>query len=194
MVPDGSHDALPGKVVAISVAPASSSTTSTLYRVTIGLTDPNAKLDNGATGSVSIVTKDARAALAVPTSAVITTGNRHVVTVMEGGTATPVAVQVGVVGNTWTEITHGISRGQQVVLADASAALPSSATVSAGSTAGTGRLGGTGGRLGAASVAAASAGAAAASGAGGAVTRRMTETMTNEQRQGAPGCPSNPVA
>jgi macrolide-specific efflux system membrane fusion protein len=130
--------------VAISVAPASSSTTSTLYRVTIGLTDPNAKLDNGATGSVSIVTREARAALAVPTSAVITTGRRHVVTVMDGGTATPVAVQVGVVGNTWTEITHGISRGQQVVLADASAALPSSATASAGSTSNTGLFGGTG--------------------------------------------------
>ena len=79
VVPDGTHDQLTAKVVAISVAPASTTTTTTLYRVTVGLTDPTAKLQNGATGTVSIVTKQAHAAIAVPTSAVTTAGSRHFV-------------------------------------------------------------------------------------------------------------------
>jgi multidrug efflux pump subunit AcrA (membrane-fusion protein) len=144
VVPDGTHDRLTGKVVAISVTPTSTSTSSPLYRVTIGLTDPNAKLNNGATGTVSIVTKQARSALAVPTSAVTTTRNRHFVSVLNGGSVTAVAVQVGVVGSTWTEITNGLHPGQQVVLADGSASLPSSATASTSSTSGTNQFGGPG--------------------------------------------------
>jgi multidrug efflux pump subunit AcrA (membrane-fusion protein) len=144
VVPDGTHTALPGKVVAISVAPVSTSTTSTLYRVTVGLTNPNAKLNNGATGTVSIVTKDAKSALAVPTSAVTTTRNRHFVSVVSGGSVTAVPVDVGVVGDTWTEITHGLSKGQEVMLANESAPLPSSATASTGATTGPSQLGGFG--------------------------------------------------
>jgi hypothetical protein len=45
------------------------------------------------------------------------------------GTPTTVAVQVGVVGGTWTEITSGdLSIGQHVVLADLDEPLPGSAT------------------------------------------------------------------
>jgi multidrug efflux pump subunit AcrA (membrane-fusion protein) len=154
VVPDGSHTTLGGQVVAISVAPASSSTTSTLYRATIGLTNPDAKLGNGATGTVSIVTKQATAALAVPTSAVTTAGSRHFVNLVSDGSVTRVPVQVGVVGTTWTAITSGLRTGQQVVLADESAPLPSSATASAsasggaGVTGGLGRFGGLGGGFG----------------------------------------------
>jgi RND family efflux transporter MFP subunit len=147
VVPDGTHTPLSGKVVAISVAPASTSTTSTLYLVTIGLTNPDAKLLNGATGTVSIVTDRANAALAVPSSAVTTAGTRHFVNLMSAGSVTRVPVQVGVVGTTWTAITSGLRKGQQVVLADESAPLPSSATASAAATGGTGTTGG-GGRFG----------------------------------------------
>ena len=129
------------------MAPASTSTTSTLYRVTIGLTNPDAKLLNGATGTVSIVTDRANAALAVPSSAVTTAGTRHFVNLMSAGSVTRVPVQVGVVGTTWTAITSGLRKGQQVVLADESAPLPSSATASAAATGGTGTTGG-GGRFG----------------------------------------------
>ncbi len=142
VLPDATHRALTGHVVSISVMPASTSTTTTLYRVVVGLTDPGAKLDDGATGTVQIVTKQAKAALAVPTSAVTTLGVRHSVTVLEGGSPTVVAVQVGVVGTTWTQVMSGVTKGQQVVLADVSAALPNSATTSSSSTTGTVRIGG----------------------------------------------------
>lgn len=128
VTPDGTRRALSGKVVAISLVPASTTTTSTLYNVIVGLTNPNVPLHNGATGSVAILTERTRAALAVPTSAVTTTRERRVVTVLENGTATIVPVRIGVMGATWTEIKSGLRAGQQVVLADTAAALPGSAT------------------------------------------------------------------
>jgi hypothetical protein len=151
VVPDGTHHALDGKVVAISVAPAATTTTTTLYRVVVGLTDPTAKLENGATGTVSIMTKQARASVAVPTSAVTTTRNRHFVTVVSGGTTTVTPVQVGVLGDRWTQITSGLQAGQQVMLADRGAPLPGSATASSNGTTTNpfaGRFGGFGGGAG----------------------------------------------
>ena len=45
-------------------------------------------------------------------------------------------MSVGVVGTEWTEITSGLTKGQQVVLADVSEPLPSSATSSSNGTTG----------------------------------------------------------
>lgn len=132
VVPDGSKQALDGTVTAISIAPDNKATT-TSYRVVIGLTDQARQLDNGSTGSVGIVTESSRAALAVPTSAVTTVGNRHTVTVLDGTTTRRVLVQVGVIGDTWTEITGGVTAGQKVVLADLGQPLPGSATTSSSS-------------------------------------------------------------
>jgi HlyD family secretion protein len=67
----------------------------------------------------------------VPTSAVTAFGNRHTVQVLEGGGPRRVAVTVGAVGSTWTEIKGGLSAGREVVLANVSEPLPSSATQSA---------------------------------------------------------------
>lgn len=147
VVPDGSHQALPGKVVAIGVVPASTTTTATLYHVIVGLANPDAPLHDGATGTVAIVTKQAHASLAVPTSAVATRGTRHSVTVLQGGTPTEVVVQTGVMGSDWTEITSGLEAGDEVVLADVGAPLPGSATASTGTTGTTNqnRFGGFGG-------------------------------------------------
>jgi multidrug efflux pump subunit AcrA (membrane-fusion protein) len=131
IVPDGSHKAIAGRVVSIANAPTTSSNASTTtYNVVVGLADPQAALNNGATGSVSIVTKRARSALAVPTSAVLTNGSRHTVRVVSGGSAKEVPVTVGAVGATWTEITGGLHAGESVALADVNQPLPDSATSS----------------------------------------------------------------
>ena len=144
LVPDGGHKELNGKVAYISVVPTTSSDSSSsassgtpTYLVIVGLDRSDASLRNGSTGTASIVTGSATSALAVPTSAVTTFGNRHTVEVLDGGTTRQVSVTVGAVGDTWTEIKHGLTGGQQVVLADLSAPLPSSATQSS-STNGTG--------------------------------------------------------
>ena len=83
---------------------------------------------DGAVASVALVTSSAQGVLAVPTSAVHTNGNRHTVEVLDKGKLTEVTVGVGTVGDTWTQVTSGLTAGQLVVLADLSEALPGSAT------------------------------------------------------------------
>jgi RND family efflux transporter MFP subunit len=136
VIPDGSTKALVGTVSSISVAPSTSSTT-TSYTVVVGLTSDDADLLNGATGSVTIVTGHAASALAVPTSAVTTTGAKHTVKVLNGSKATVTTVKVGVVGDTWTEIKSGVNAGQTVVLANINQSLPGSATTATTSAANT---------------------------------------------------------
>jgi multidrug efflux pump subunit AcrA (membrane-fusion protein) len=134
LLPDGGRKTLTGKVAYISVVPTASSTTSDAtptYLVIVGLNQSDSNLENGSTGTVSITTGSATAALAVPTSAVTAFGNRHTVQVLDGGSPRRVAVTVGAVGDTWTEIKGGLSAGQEVVLANVSEPLPSSATQSA---------------------------------------------------------------
>jgi RND family efflux transporter MFP subunit len=122
---DGATTAIAGSIVSISAVPASS--TSTNYRVVIALPADATGLLNGAIGSVAIMTGTA-AGVAVPTSAVTTTGAIHTVRVLEGTVVQTVPVQVGVVGDTWTQITSGLQAGQQVVLAAVDEPLPNSAT------------------------------------------------------------------
>lgn len=145
VLPDGAADALDGQVVAISPVPDSDTTT---YRVTIGLTEPDVALGSGTTGSVAIVTADARDALAVPSSAVHVDARGATVTVVQGDGTEEVRVEVGVMGADWIEITSGLSEGDEVVLADLAEPLPGSATEADGTT-GTGGatelLGGAGG-------------------------------------------------
>ena len=86
-------------------------------------------------GSLSIVTGTASHVLAVPNSAVTTVGSRHVVRVVDGTTATTTRVQIGVVGDTFTEITDGVSAGQLVAVADLAEPLPTSATTASQATA-----------------------------------------------------------
>ena len=137
LVPDGGRKALTGKVAYVSVVPTTSGTNNNqssatpTYLVIVGLDRSDANLQNGSTGTVSITTGSATAALAVPTSAVTTFGNRHTVEILDSGSPRRVAVTVGAVGDTWTEVKGGLSAGQQVVLANASEPLPSSATQSA---------------------------------------------------------------
>ena len=129
VTPDSSDAPLAGTVTAISAAPVSSSTTA-VYQVTIALDEQSDKLHNGGTGTVTIVTDKSGSGLAVPTSAVTNANGRHFVTVLEDGSTRQVAVEVGVIGRDWTEITSGLTAGQRVVVADLGEALPSSATSS----------------------------------------------------------------
>ncbi|HEY6318660.1 MAG TPA: biotin/lipoyl-binding protein [Acidimicrobiia bacterium] len=130
VVPDGAHKSLSGRVASISIAPNSTSALSTTYLVVIGLKHPNLALGNGSTGTFTITTQHAKSTLAVPTSAVTTSGTSHNVEVLDGNTPHRTRVRVGVVGYTWTQITSGLKQGQQVVLAQLSQPLPGSATSS----------------------------------------------------------------
>ena len=130
VLPDGSSSAYSGKVVAVAAVPTTSSTGTTSFGVAIALDGDTSALHNGGIGSVSIVTGTSAATLAVPTSAVTTEGTLHTVEVYDGTNVTTTRVEVGVVGPVWTQITSGLTDGQQVVLAELDKALPSSATSS----------------------------------------------------------------
>jgi len=118
---DGTGTVIDGQVVAIAIVPESSSTN---FRVTIGLNDDTSALHNGNIGTAELVTDSVDASVAVPNSALSPNGERSTVTVLGlDGQAVETVVQVGVVGTTWTEITGGLSAGDTVVLADYDAAI-----------------------------------------------------------------------
>jgi trimeric autotransporter adhesin len=125
--PDGAAQPVTGSVVSVAAMPNTANTTTTTYNVIVSLPADASALTNGAIGAVGIVTGTA-SGIAVPSSAVRATGGRRTVTVLEANTTRTVAVQVGVVGDEWTQITNGLSAGQLVVLATVSDPLPSSAT------------------------------------------------------------------
>ncbi len=138
VVADGVTTSVPGTVASIGLLPATSSSQSaTAYPVTVLVAQPRGGFVDGGAASVSIAVKAAKAAVLVPNSA-LSTG---AVFVMTGGQAVRVPVQTGVVGPLMTEVTSGVTPGQQVVLADMSASLPANST-----TTGRGAFGGSGGR------------------------------------------------
>lgn len=149
IVPDGTTAALEGRIVSIGVSPVSGGTT-TVYPVVIGLAGSPTDLRNGASASVTIEVARSDTVLTVPTSAVRTLGGRRVVTVISNGKPADVRVEVGTVGADLTEITSGLSTGQEVVLADLNQALPASNVTSRqGPGAGFAGFGGGGGGAGA---------------------------------------------
>jgi hypothetical protein len=86
------------------------------YAATVSITSPPTSLRLGQSASVTVVTGTAKQALAVPSVAVETTGSRSTVTLLENGQQTVTSVTLGVVGDSWTQITEGVTEGQQVVL------------------------------------------------------------------------------
>jgi hypothetical protein len=130
VTPDGTGRSVKGEVVAISLSPVDDSGSTTSYRVTVALQGTTDDVRIGSTGSVSIVTDDAPGATAVPTSAVSVGANRSTVRVRDGSDVKTVTVEVGVVGDTWTQIRSGVTKGQTVVLAEADKPLPDTATAS----------------------------------------------------------------
>jgi HlyD family secretion protein len=87
------------------------------YPVTVVITNPDPALKPGMTASAAIVTDEHDNVLLVPNRAIHVTGNTHSVTVLFEGTLIPVQVQVGLTGDTQSEITGGqLKEGDTVVL------------------------------------------------------------------------------
>ncbi len=141
---DGVSSPLTGKVAVIGALKSStSSSTNPVYPVLITLDTTDLTLFNGAGASVSITVGDVDGVLTVPSSAIKTVGSQSTVQVLTNGVPTTTAVTVGAIGNDLTQILSGISAGDQVVIAEISAALPTATT-----TAGAGAVAGLGGGAG----------------------------------------------
>lgn len=164
--PDETGRAVDGTVTSIGVLPtssgsSSSSTTggSAIYPVTIALSGDDLSLHTGTSADTAIVLAQANAVLTVPTSAIHRIGSGSIVEVVRGGKESAVRVTLGAVGRELTQVTSGLQVGEQVVLANMNASIPSSTSsqtgrgfggtgfgggAGLGGGAGTGRTGGAG--------------------------------------------------
>nr|WP_221381081.1 HlyD family efflux transporter periplasmic adaptor subunit [Actinoplanes polyasparticus] len=86
------------------------------YGVTLSLDKVPAGVKAGQTVSVAVTTGTVRNALMVSSSAITTVGNRHSVTVLNGAAEEVRPVEIGLEGDSTTQITSGVSAGERVVL------------------------------------------------------------------------------
>lgn len=100
-----------------SIDPVATTSNSVVtYGVVVRLSGVPSTVRLGQSASVTVTTDSATGVLVVPSTAVTTTGDRSTVTVLADGVQTPTVVTLGVVGDTWSEVTDGLSGGDQVVL------------------------------------------------------------------------------
>jgi HlyD family secretion protein len=121
---DGSATSISGQVVAVGMLSTTSSAGTTSDPVTIGLAAGAPTLFAGSDAQVAITLAQVSDAVTVPTSAVEGTGAATFVTVLQAGQPVRVRVVVGAAGPVLTQVTSGLSVGEQVVLADLSTPLP----------------------------------------------------------------------
>jgi len=104
-----------GKVVAV----ASSATVSSgvvNYYATITLNQTNKSLKEGMTSNATVTVSTASNALTVPNLAITRLGGQAYVNVYANGQQVQTAIETGVVGDTYTEVTGGLNQGAQVVI------------------------------------------------------------------------------
>jgi multidrug efflux pump subunit AcrA (membrane-fusion protein) len=125
--PDGATEDLQGQVVSIGLLPSSSTGTAS-YPVVIGIDKASSAVISGAQASVSIKLGEVPDALTLPSSAVSKTTTTATVNRLVNGKVEVTQVKLGTVGTELTQITEGLKAGDQVVLADLTAAVPSAQT------------------------------------------------------------------
>ncbi|WP_433368377.1 efflux RND transporter periplasmic adaptor subunit [Streptosporangium sp. CA-115845] len=103
-----------GKVTQIQPI-ATTSNNVVQYPVTISFTEVPDEVRLGQTATVGVVVESVRNVLALSSTVISTTGSRSTVTVLRDGRQVPVQVEVGVKGDTLTEIRSGLNEGDQVV-------------------------------------------------------------------------------
>lgn len=98
----------------VSVSPTPTTTNGVVsYSATFSLAKLPAGARIGQTANVAVQTAKAANALYVPSTAVVTSGTTHTVTLADGSSR---EVQIGVQGGSFTEIKSGLDEGEQVEL------------------------------------------------------------------------------
>jgi len=140
---NGTKSTLTGTVARVGPVDTSSSTYT--YPLIVALPAGSHNLAAGSTAQVQVVLHEVDNTLAVPTSAVHTTGTSNsYVFVLESGQEVQKRISVGVVGGAYTQIKSGVTKDQTVVLADLSEAVPTSSSSTSTRTFGGGGFGGAG--------------------------------------------------
>ncbi len=91
------------------------------FGVAVQLTDVPDSIRLGQTASVTVTTASVKDAEAVPSTTVTTRGDRSTVTLVTNGQQVATVVKLGVVGDSYAEVTSGVQVGDRVLLATASA-------------------------------------------------------------------------
>lgn len=91
------------------------------FGVAVQLTDVPDSIRLGQTASVTVTTASVKDAVAVPSTTVTTRGDRSTVTLVTNGQQVATVVKLGVVGDSYAEVTSGVQVGDRVLLATASA-------------------------------------------------------------------------
>jgi multidrug efflux pump subunit AcrA (membrane-fusion protein) len=144
VTPQGATSFVPGAVTSISLLPSAAATgtgsgtgstqataaaSSPTYPVVVLVPDALPALASGSHAQASLLVGTVADVVTVPNSALTPLGNgQALVLTLKGGVATRSLVRTGYAGMLTTQITSGLTRGQQVVVADLSTALPTNTT------------------------------------------------------------------
>lgn len=132
-----------GTITSLDPIPTTSNSVVT-YTGTITLSDVPSEVRIGQSAEASIVTQSAENVLSVPTQALTVSGSSYsVVVVGDDDTRTETTVEIGVQGDSTTEITSGLTEGQKVLISEDTSVGDTSST--AATTNEQGGFGGTGG-------------------------------------------------
>jgi multidrug resistance efflux pump len=161
VTPQGATSSVPGTVTSISMLPSTTTTgsaqpgatgtaqttaSSPAFPVVVLVRDPLPALATGSRAQVSLLIGTAGDVLAVPNSALTPLGNGQALALtLKDGVATRALVKTGYAGTLTTQIMSGLTKGQLVVLADLSTALPTNTTNARRFGVGGGAAGGLGG-------------------------------------------------
>jgi trimeric autotransporter adhesin len=180
VTPQGATAFVPGEVTFIGLLPsttaagtgtasAAATASSASYPVVVLVPHATPALSSGSRAQVGLLIGRADDVLTVPNSALTPIGNGQALALtLKDGVATRALVKTGYAGTLTTQITSGLTKGQQVVLADLGTALPTNTTNSRRFGVGGGTAGGLGGAgLGGAGPGGAGLGGAGLGGAGG---------------------------
>ena len=163
VTPLGATGSVPGEVTSIGLLPsaaaagngpasgtaqttATASASDPVYPVLVLVRQALPALLSGSRAQVSLLIGTAGEVLIVPNSALTPLGNGQALAVrLKDGVATRTLVGTGYAGTLTTQITSGLTKGQQVVLADLGTALPTNTTNARRFGVGGGAAGGIGG-------------------------------------------------
>ena len=104
-----------GHVIAVASAATVSSGVVNYY-ATIALNQTGKALKQGMTANATVTVSKATNVLVVPNLAITHTGGQAFVTVYSGGQQTQTAIETGVAGDQFTEVTGGLNDGEQIVI------------------------------------------------------------------------------
>jgi HlyD family secretion protein len=107
--------AISGHIVAVASAATVQSGVINYY-ATVSLNQTNPALKQGMTSNATVIVSRAANAIVVPNLAISRLGGQAYVNVYAGGKEMQTPIEVGVVGDQYTEVTGGLNEGAQVVI------------------------------------------------------------------------------